>query len=127
MSSLALDPEIPARRLVKLTSSSEFALAGASDENAFGVTWESGSDRCVRLLGSTTSLTYKSGDPPPSLGSPLGQGPYVLLEAQPDVQVGGVVYQAANGLIAPTGTVRVGIAVELVATDPEIVWKILPD
>ncbi|MFO0791930.1 MAG: hypothetical protein U0805_20910 [Pirellulales bacterium] len=89
---------IAANRIVKLASDNTLALAGASDENAIGVTRGACAANAPLDSGSLVTLFSNGG------------GEYVEVAAGETVTRGNVVYQAASGKVAATGTVRAGIA-----------------
>ena len=99
---------ISANRLVKLNSSRQIEHCGASDANCIGATVGPPAPDTTEIGGVATGA------------QPFATGPIVVRKVEEfylDVVVaagdslaaGGIAYQAADGKVASSGTVRVGV------------------
>ena len=93
---------LPFGRVVKLDSSGELQLAGASDANAIGYTGRTHDDPSGGYFQDVLPKCY-----PDAVRLEIASGD--------SLDPGEIAYQAADGKVASTGTVRIGVCVELVS------------
>lgn len=93
----ATDGALPAHRIVKLGSDGFPDLAGAADENSIGVT-----------RGAVDAATDSNRGPSIALRNNPGLK-LVEVAAGASLEPGDVGYQAANGMLSDSGTVRAGV------------------
>ena len=115
-------PKLANFRVLKIVGT-EFALAGASDANACGfMTAAHSFDGSGNPVIETTAGAFQP------RGSSNHSG-LVWLEAAAGASftAGAIAYQAANGQVSHTGTVRVGLMIQIIRASSPTIWSILAD